>query len=89
MEDAATAEISRSQVWQWIHHGVSLAEGQRVTAELVRDVEREELEKIKTAVGADSFTKGRYDDAREIFDGVALSKDFKEFLTIPAYERID
>src|SRR6266849_4895323 len=89
MEDAATAEISRSQVWQWIHHGVALAEGPRVTAELVRDVEREELEKIKTAVGADSFAKGRYDDAREIFDGVALSKDFQEFLTIPAYERID
>jgi malate synthase len=89
MEDAATAEISRSQVWQWIHHGVSLAEGPRVTAEVVRDIEREELEKIKTAVGADSFAKGRYEDAREIFDGVALSKDFKEFLTIPAYERID
>jgi malate synthase len=89
MEDAATAEISRSQVWQWIHHGVSLAEGPRVTAEVVRDIEREELEKIKTAVGADSFAKGRYEDAREIFDGVALSKDFREFLTIPAYERID
>jgi malate synthase len=55
----------------------------------VRDVEREELEKIKATVGADSFEKGRYDDAREIFDGVALSKDFQEFLTVPAYERID
>jgi malate synthase len=89
MEDAATAEISRSQVWQWIHHGVSLAEGPRVTAEVVRDIEREELEKIKTAVGADSFAKGRYDEAREIFEGVALSEGFREFLTIPAYERID
>jgi malate synthase len=89
MEDAATAEISRSQVWQWIHHGVSLAEGPRVTTELVRAVEREELEKIKSAVGADFFAKGRYDEAREIFDGVALSKEFREFLTIPAYEKID
>ncbi|HYO46040.1 MAG TPA: malate synthase A, partial [Gemmatimonadota bacterium] len=89
MEDAATAEISRSQVWQWIHHGVSLVEGPRVTGELVRDVEREELEKIKSAVGADAFAKGRYDEAREIFDGVALSEDFQEFLTIPAYEKID
>jgi malate synthase len=89
MEDAATAEISRSQVWQWIHHGVPLAEGRRVTAELVRDIERQELEKIKSAVGDDAFSKGRYDDAREIFDGVALSKEFKEFLTIPAYEKID
>ena len=89
MEDAATAEISRSQVWQWIHHGVSLAEGPRVTSELVQGVEREELGKIKTAVGRDAFAKGRYEEAREIFDGVALSKDFKEFLTIPAYERIE
>src|SRR5207244_10890584 len=60
MEDAATAEISRSQVWQWIHHAVSLAEGPRVTAGLVRDIEREELEKIKSAVGDDAFSKGRY-----------------------------
>src|SRR2546421_1567209 len=89
MEDAATAEISRSQVWQWIHHGVALAEGPRVTAGLVRDIEREELEKIKSAVGDDVFAKGRYSDAREIFDGVALSQEFKEFLTIPAYERIE
>ncbi len=58
MEDAATAKISRSQVY-WIHHGVSLAEGARVTPELVRDVEREELEKIKSAVGADAFAKGQ------------------------------
>ena len=89
MEDAATAEISRSQVWQWIHHGVPLAEGPRVTAELVRDIEREEMEKIKSAVGADSFAKGRYDDAREIFESVALRDDFQEFLTIPAYDKID
>jgi malate synthase len=68
---------------------VSLADGPKVTAELVRDVEREELEKIKSAVGADSFAKGRYDEAREIFDGVALSKEFREFLTIPAYDHID
>jgi len=54
MEDAATAEISRSQVWQWIHHGVSLAEGPRVTAGLVRDIEREEMAKIKSAVARTS-----------------------------------
>jgi malate synthase len=89
MEDAATAEISRSQVWQWIHHGVALAEGSRVTPQLVRDVEREELEKIKATVGNDAFAKGRYDEARAIFDEVALSKKFHDFLTIPAYERID
>src|SRR5438105_715160 len=89
MEDAATAEISRSQVWQWIHHGVSLAAGPRASAQLVRDIEREELATIKSAVGDDFFAKGRYDEAREIFESVALSHEFKEFLTIPAYERID
>src|SRR5437867_7617705 len=89
MEDAATAEISRSQIWQWIHHGVSLQEGPRVTRELVRDVEREELAKIQKAVGDEFFAKGRYDEAREIFEGVALSSEFKEFLTIPAYEHIN
>jgi len=86
MEDAATAEISRSQIWQWIRHGVSLAEGPRVTPKLVRDVEREELEKIKNAVGTDLFGKGRYEDARKIFEEVALSEEFHDFLTIPAYE---
>jgi malate synthase len=89
MEDAATAEISRSQIWQWVHHGVSLAEGPRVTAQLVREVEREELAKIKGAVGADFYSEGRYDDARKIFEAVALSGEFKEFLTIPAYEHLD
>jgi malate synthase len=89
MEDAATAEISRSQVWQWIHHGVSLKEGPQVTAKHVQEIEREELAKIKSAVGEDFFGKGRYDEAREVFDGVALSSEFKEFLTIPAYEHID
>ena len=89
MEDAATAEISRSQVWQWIHHGVSLDGGPRVTAQLVRDIEREELAKIKTAVGDDFFAKGRYDEAQRIFENVALAQEFKDFLTIPAYEYID
>jgi malate synthase len=89
MEDAATAEISRSQVWQWVHHGVSLAEGARVTAQLVRDVEREELAKLRQTVGDEAYAKGRYDEAQQIFDQVALSDDFQEFLTIPAYEHID
>jgi malate synthase len=89
MEDAATAEISRSQIWQWIHHGVSLAGGPRVTRELVRDIEREELAKINETVGAEFFAKGRYEEAQLIFETVALSDEFKEFLTIPAYEHID
>src|SRR5207302_11012053 len=89
MEDAATAEVSRSQIWQWIHHGVWLAEGAPVTEDLVRDIEREELAKIKTAVGDESYGKGRYDEAQAIFEQVALSDDFQEFLTLPAYEHLD
>jgi malate synthase len=89
MEDAATAEISRSQIWQWVHHGVNLAEGPRVSAQLVHDVEREELAKIRAAVGPDFYATGRYDDAQRIFEEVALSDEFHEFLTIPAYEHLD
>ena len=88
MEDAATAEISRSQIWQWVHNGASTAEGTPITPEFVRQVEDEELDKIKQAVGEDAFVKGKYDEARELFDQVALSDDFVEFLTLPAYERI-
>src|SRR5438093_6719884 len=89
MEDAATAEISRSQVWQWVHDGTKLAEGPTVTRDLVAKVRDEELAKIEKAVGADFFAKGRYEDAQRIFEQVALSDDFQEFLTIPAYEHID
>jgi malate synthase len=71
MEDAATAEISRSQVWQWVTHG-------EFTADHVRDVIAEELP-----------TGGRFGEAREIFERVALSDDFVEFLTLPAYDYID
>jgi malate synthase len=89
MEDAATAEISRSQVWQWVHHGTKLAEGATVTRELVAKVRDEELAKIRKAVGDSSYAQGRYDDAASLFDEVALSKDFAEFLTIPGYARLD
>ncbi len=82
MEDAATAEISRSQVWQWIRHGSELAEtGQPVTDELTREIAREEL----TRIGAD----GRYDEARALFEQVALGDDFVTFLTLPAYEHLE
>jgi malate synthase len=89
MEDAATAEISRSQVWQWVHHGVTHAEGPVVTRDLVKRIEQEELAKIRTSVGDDFYAKGRYDEAASLFDDVALSEDFVEFLTHPAYGRID
>jgi len=89
MEDAATAEISRSQVWQWVKHGASITGGPTITAELVRTIEKEELEKIKNAVGDDFYAKGRYAEAAELFEHVALSKDFVEFLTLPGYDKLD
>jgi malate synthase len=89
MEDAATAEISRSQVWQWIHHGATLSDGQRVTRELVKQFEEEELEKIRASQGAQATPNNRLDEARGLFDDVALSDQFVEFLTLPAYGHID
>jgi len=91
MEDAATAEISRSQVWQWIHHGASLSSGQRISRELVKQLEEEELEliKIRQSQSAEVASSHRLDEARQIFDQVALSDRFSEFLTLPAYEHID
>jgi malate synthase len=91
MEDAATAEIARSQVWQWIRHGVTLDDGQQVTPELVRRLEDEELERIRGEIGDDAWfeTEGRPRESRELFEQVALSEEFVEFLTLPAYERLD
>ena len=90
MEDAATAEIARSQVWQWVHNGVKLAEGQTVTAELVRQAATEELEKIRRQVGDEFFhSKGQPQLSRELFERVALSDDFIDFLTLPAYQYLD
>jgi malate synthase len=90
MEDAATAEISRSQVWQWRRHGVELDTGEKVTAELVRRYEKEELEKIREQVGDEFFySQGRPRESSEIFEDVALSDEFQDFLTIPAYERLE
>ncbi|HEX8073989.1 MAG TPA: malate synthase A [Thermoleophilaceae bacterium] len=90
MEDAATAEISRSQVWQWVRHGAELENGQLVTPELVRRLEDEELEKIREEVGDEFFhSQGRPTESRELFEDVALAERFVEFLTLPAYERLE
>jgi malate synthase len=87
MEDAATCEISRTQVWQWIRHpGGTLDDGRKVTRELFRHILSEELDKIRADVGPPTFDKGMYPLAREIFDRVTTSDDFVEFLTLPAYE---
>jgi len=87
MEDAATAEISRSQVWQWVRHGTALASGERVTRELVRGVCDEEIAKVRRGRGA--AAPDGLDRARGLFEEVALGERFVEFLTIPGYERLD
>ena len=88
MEDAATAEISRSQVWQWVRHGATIDGGPKITADLIRAIEKEELEKVRKAVGPDFYAKGMYAEAAELFEQVALSEDFVEFLTLPGYDRL-
>lgn len=88
MEDAATAEISRSQVWQWLHNGVELAGGQLVTRELVTRIIEEEMAEIRQQVGREAFASGRWTDAREMFTQMVLSEDFPEFLTLPAYTKM-
>jgi malate synthase len=90
MEDAATAEIARGQVWQWIHHGATLDDGRTVTPELVRELETSELERIRSEIGDDDWfeQEGRPDLSRALFERVALSEEFVEFLTLPAYEEL-
>jgi len=90
MEDAATAEISRAQVWQWIRHprGV-LSDGRKVTIDLFRQMLGEEMEKIKAIVGAEAYDARHYRQATEIFDRITTSDQFVEFLTLPAYDYLD
>ncbi|CAN5679633.1 malate synthase A [soil metagenome] len=88
MEDAATAEISRSQVWQWAHASVPLAGGGTVTPELVRSIVAEEAALIESELGAEGYAQGRYEEARHLFERVALEEPFIEFLTLPAYDLI-
>ena len=89
MEDAATAEISRAQVWQWIRHPRGmLNDGRKVTKELFREVLTEELQKIKRDVGETRFAKGKYEVAGELFDTITTDEIFVEFLTLTGYQRL-
>jgi malate synthase len=89
MEDAATAEISRTQIWQWIHHGVKLEDGRQVTPDLVRQVLDEETAKIREQVGEETWEAGHPLETREVFEKVALSPDLIEFLTLVAYRYLN
>jgi len=87
MEDAATAEISRTQVWQWIRHG-ALADGKVVSASWVRAIFADELELIRSQVGDERFRGGRFATAARLLESLTTSPDLAEFLTLSAYEHI-
>jgi malate synthase len=86
MEDAATAEISRSQIWQWVRHGARLDSGAVVTIPMVRQIAAEEMSRIQQVIGEERYQAGRFDRAWQIFSEVALEDEFVEFLTLPAYQ---
>jgi len=86
MEDAATAEISRSSIWQWIHHGKELSNGKKVTVELFRQLMTEEMDVIKAELGEERFNAGRFDEAAKIMDRFTTSEELVDFLTVPAYD---
>jgi malate synthase len=88
MEDAATAEISRTQVWLWLHKSIQLENQSIFNEEMYQQLKKEELEKIKNLVGERNFLDGKFKLAIELFDQLVLSKDYKEFLTLSAYKHI-
>jgi malate synthase len=89
MEDAATAEISRAQVWQWINRGAMLDDGRAVTPDLFKSVLDEEMATLTSALPAGAFDKGRFAEAIALFSQMTLAPDFVEFLTLPAYDILE
>jgi malate synthase len=85
MEDAATAEISRTQIWQWLWHRAKLDDGRTVTRELFRTVLADEMANVRASLGAMVFEKGRFDAAIKLFSDLSLAPQLEEFLTLPAY----
>ncbi|MGZ2355777.1 malate synthase A [Streptomyces sp. 372A] len=88
MEDAATAEISRSQIWQWINADVVFENGEHATADLARKVAAEELAAIREEIGEETFAAGQWQEAHDLLLQVSLDQDYADFLTLPAYERL-
>jgi malate synthase len=89
MEDAATAEISRTQVWQWIRHQAALDDGTLVSTDLVHRVVQEEMEAVRKEIGAARFDAGRFDDAIALFETLVTAETLPDFLTSLAYGRLD
>lgn len=88
MEDAATAEISRAQIWQFIAYGVEVDGGTKVTPDLFRRCLAEEMERVKGELGTEAYDRGRFPEAIELFSGLSLAPQFEEFLTVPAYGKL-
>ncbi|WP_326768715.1 malate synthase A [Streptomyces sp. NBC_01591] len=88
MEDAATAEISRSQIWQWINADVVFENGEHATADLARKVAAEELAAIRAEIGDEAFAAGKWQQAHDLLLQVSLDQDYADFLTLPAYEQL-
>ena len=89
MEDAATAEICRAQVWQWVRHAARMKDGRVVTAELVRTTVAEEMEKLRAHPGAAKFDSGKFELAARLFEQITTGPEFPEFMTLIAYEYLD
>src|SRR4051794_17358295 len=89
MEDAATAEISRTQIWQWVRHGARLNDGRAVDAALVQRTIPQQLEKLRGLVGQARFDSGNYERAARLFEDMSLTESFPDFLTVPAYDLLD
>lgn len=88
MEDAATAEISRTQIWQWLHHGATLNDGRQVTEQFVRSLLEEELASIRQDVGNELYASGKYELSARLFEGLIVQEELQEFLTLPAYAHL-
>ncbi|MEE9211768.1 MAG: hypothetical protein V3U29_03845, partial [Phycisphaeraceae bacterium] len=90
MEDAATAEISRSQLWQWLHNAnATLNDGRPVTMQLVHNMFNQQMDKLKSRVGDDAFTGGHYEQARRIIEDITTENAFTQFMTLVGYEHLD
>lgn len=90
MEDAATSEISRTQVWQWIHHSKGvLSDGRKITPELYRNLVVDELNKIQAVIGPERFASGKFELASKLFDRLITDQNLQEFLTLVAYDHLD
>jgi malate synthase len=88
MEDAATAEICRAQVWQWLHHKSKLSDGRTISVDMINTLIDEESEKNRLAVGNERYANGKFKMASTLFHQLVTQTEFVDFLTIPAYEQL-